>query len=262
MFTSKRARTSCTLITATLALLCFAGSASADECVELSPGKGIDELRLGMSETDKLLQKIKAEPGGIEGWFKSSRYEYQLSSGRSMKKVYIVRASLNDAKCVKLPGKAPLKADLDTLEALAAYVGECHPVQMNIGATVVNCADGVTLLQHRGGLDVQISQLQETASDKPVCAGYVAPGKGAFVPGRGKVDAISLEPGKTYCAGSRTLDTTVRPDDVLGKLRYNTCQTQANRGATTITCPYQGVEFVFAGPKLALHHLRSVPMKQ
>lgn len=231
-------------------------------CLEVVPGKGLGPFRVEMGPSEVKKAGLPISDGALKSWQNAGPYELQvLGAGRSVSGVRL-NLKKGEVRCLSAAGREDLRDGLDTPEAIAAWIGECGPLQVKTGASTISCADQVMVLQSLGGLDVHVGpDVSPPASEGPICAGYVAPGQGAYLPKQGKVDHIDLEPGKTYCAGGRTLDTSIVEADVLGKLRFNTCKTERLRGGTHVTCPYQGVKLSFAGPKGALHRVAAVPMK-
>ncbi|MFN3199953.1 MAG: hypothetical protein ACE366_16275 [Bradymonadia bacterium] len=231
-------------------------------CVQVQPTKAIGPFDLGMTIKD--VEKIGAvEDGGIDVWKKVGHTELQFDKADGDdRKVVAVRHSLNSETCLEMGTQPRLESDVNVPEAIASWLGNCGALETRTGGNVLTCEKGVTVLQHMGGVDIEVRADAATQSKQAKCAGYVAPGQGAWLPGKGKVDMIDVEPGKTYCGGSRQFTTELVEADVLGKLRFNTCDIQRNRGATVATCPYQGMQMIFAGPKGALHKISSVAMKK
>lgn len=210
------------------------------------PGESLGPIKLGMTEAQLAATKIAIKPGRFETERRVGVFDVQIKDG----KVASISYELGkDGQPILLGGKAFTPT---TPQAIAAAATQCGPLDMRIGGNIIECAPGLVIGQHMGGLAITV-QPAATRSEAPVCAGYLEPGN--------PKSALELTPGVPYCLPSRVVTTATVEADVLGKLSYNTCRTERNIGATVVTCAYQGTRFVFAGPTGALHRVEGVPFK-
>lgn len=232
-------------MTPTLSLLVTLAAPPAGP-VEILPGKSLGAIPLGVPEVE-LVKFGPVSPGAIETWRKVGPYEVQIEGGKVVQVALDLTPELATLKIgdALIQPKAP--------EDMAIHLGGCGPLQIRTGGNIIECTSGAIAGQHMGGLTVRVVPPTK-ASDQPVCAAYVVPGRDG--------DRTVLEPGKSYCAADRVLTTEIVQADVLGKLGYNTCQVQPNEGATLVTCPFQGVRFVFGTPEGKLARVEGVPLKQ
>ena len=219
--------------------------------VVVVPGQSLGPIALGASEADLVKAGLQIKPGRFETERRVGAFDVNFKDGKVSSVAFEMGNGLKDRGTVLHIGAA--RAFGTSAQAIASHLKGCGPMQRNRGGNVIECTSGATVVQHMGGLAVRVGPAAK-ATDAPVCAGYLEPGN----PG----SKLNIEPGKTYCLPSRLVNSGVRPEDVLGRLRYNTCQTQALIGATTVTCPFQGTRFMFAGPKGMLVEVGGVPMKK
>lgn len=215
--------------------------------VPVVPGQSLGGIALGTAEADLGKTGLPVSPGAIDTWRKVGPYEVQIDGGK------VVQISLDLSSLFNTLKIGDQIVRPQAPEDMAAHLGGCGPLEMRTGGNIIECTSGAMAGQHMGGLTVRVVPPSQ-ASDQPVCAGYIVPGRDG--------QRLPLEAGKTYCAGSSVLTTAIVQADVLGKLRYNTCQTQPSEGATVVSCPYQGVRFVFASPAGTLARIEGVAIKQ
>ncbi|MGK0359068.1 MAG: hypothetical protein ACI9U2_001364 [Bradymonadia bacterium] len=219
--------------------------------VTLVPGQSLGPIALGASEAELVKAGLSITPGRFETERRVGQFDVTFADGK------VSRIALELGKGPMGSGTILSIGETQFVglspQQIAAVIGGCGPMQRNRGGKVIECGSGATVVQHKGGMGVRVGPAS-TSINAPVCDGYLEPGNAK--------SKLKVEPGKTYCLPSRLVNSAVRPDDVLGSLRYNTCQEQPNRGATTITCPFQGTRFVFAGPTLVLTEVSGVPMQK
>lgn len=213
----------------------------------IMPGHGVGALKLGMTEAQVRAAGLPIKPGRFETERRVDQFDVRFKDG------VVVAISLELGKQPQALHIGRTGVQSTSAQALAKATAGCGPLERRTGGNIIQCASGLLIAQHMGGLAVTV-QAPATRSDAPVCDDYLEPGNPA--------SKISVQPGKAYCLPSRVVTTKTVQADVLGALRYNTCQTQANRGATVVTCPYQGTRFIFAGPTLVLAEVHGVPLKQ
>lgn len=243
-----------TLLAALLTLGLATSAAAQDTCIEIQPGQAVGPLRLGMSQAEFDKLKLPVTKNEFDQTLHGP-YQVQFTQGE----LSHVGVDGRLAACLQVKGSA---VKLDGRKAqpaeLAAQLKDCGPLHANLGGNVIYCKRGISLTQSLAGLELRLDS--QSTEPKAICDGYVVPGDP-----QGSARAVKVQEGKRYCVGTRTLSSTVKPDDLTdlaGELRYNTCRKTQSRGATTVSCDYQGVKFIFAGPTLALDSIEAVPLKQ
>ncbi len=243
-----------------LSVMVLVSSASAQSpCVTLKPGKSLGKISIGMTQAQLKATGLPIKDGFTEGVFEVGQYQVWTDKTG----VTAVRLSLGGVQCLEIPGKSRLNISQKTPMAdIAQYLGTCGPIAHNRGGNVIACGDNTGVLGHMGGMDIGIGD--HFSAPATTCDAYITPG----APGS-KTASVEVEENKTYCVDSRVfspqLTSKLKPADLTaldGELRYNTCKTTANRGATVVDCPYQGVSFVFGGPTLMLSKINAIEMKQ
>lgn len=211
------------------------------------PGQSIGPITLGMTEAAIVRTGIQVKPGRFDQERRVGVFDVTFTDGKVSGVSYALGESGQPLRIngTALTPKSP--------QQMAALIKGCTPMQRNYGGNVIECTSGATIVQHMGGLGIRVGAPAAVTS-KPTCAGYLEPGNPS--------SSLEIKPGKTYCLPTRTVTTALRPADVLGTLRYNTCQEEVAIGGTTITCPFQGTQFIFAGPGAVLHAVKGVAMKQ
>jgi len=252
-------RTTLGAIVTLLLTLALAATASAqDNCKSFDPGHGATPFTFGMKKPDLGKFGYEVKPGFTDGVFEVGPYTIWLDATG----VTTIAVDASALPCLVPAGakskKAPrIDASKARMEELATFFGGCGLLQMNTGANVIDCANGITILQSMAGIELRTSK--EARPVETPCDAYVTPGATDAT-----TKAVDVKPGKVYCVGTRTLTADVSPADITaldGKLRYNTCPRTDNRGGTTVQCDYDGVRFLFAGPKQALHRIEAIPTK-
>ena len=219
--------------------------------VVVAPGISLGPVALGAREADLVKAGLQIKPGRFETERRVGAFDVNFKDGKVSSVAFEMGNGLKGRGTVLHIGAA--RAFATSAQAIASHLAGCGPMQRNLGGNVIECTSGATVVQHMGGIGVRVGPAAD-ATDEPVCAGYLEPGNPA--------SKLEVEPGKTYCLPSRLVNSGVRPKDVLGRLRYNTCETKVLIGATTITCPFQGTRFMFAGPTAMLVEVSGVPMKK
>lgn len=219
--------------------------------VTVVPGLSLGPVVLGASEADLVKAGLSITPGRFETERRVGQFDVTFADGKVTKIAFeLGKGPMGSGSTLRI-GKTQFAGQ--SPQQVAALIAGCGPMQRNRGGNVIECSSGATVVQHMGGMGVRVGPAA-TSMSGPICDGYLEPGNAK--------SKLKIEPGKTYCLPTRLVNSAVRPDDVLGRLRYNTCQKQPNRGATTITCPFQGTRFVFAGPTLVLTEVSGVPMQK
>lgn len=216
--------------------------------VAATPGRSFGPLALGMTAAQVKATGLPLKPGRFEGEQGVGGFWVRMAGGK------VTSISLDFAKGAPAPikvGKHTTTAD--SAQAIAKAAAGCGPLQRRTGGNVIECTSGLVVAQHLGGVTVTV-EAAATQSDAPTCADYLVPGDPA--------SKIDVQPQKSYCLPARVVTAKTVEKDVLGTLRYNTCKTQRNRGATVVTCPFQGTRFIFAGPYGALHRVEGVPFER
>lgn len=239
------------------ALLLPAATAAAQDatCPEIKPGVSIGPVRVGMPRADLDKLKLTIQPGFNENNLKVGALQVYLKDGV----VEAVGADSGAVSCVTLHGKNQLKLDETPMEEIAArFTGLCGPHQFNTGATVIDCKNGLSILQHLGGKELRV---ERTPPDVQVtCDAWVMPASTS----RTTAEADVL-PNKRVCFQGRDFTADLTPDDIIplsGKRHINTCERTTARGATTLSCHYDGVRLTFAGPKLTLARMEAIPLRK
>lgn len=236
-----------------MSLLSWSGAAVAEDCTKLEPGKSLGPVELGMSRAQLEATGLPLSAGPIDTWFDLGPYSVHLEDDA------VVAIGLDSSKgsCVLLDGQS--LALSERLEDLAAAIpGQCGPLQYNIGATVVDCADGLMLLEHLGGKELRVLPAPRPLEQS--CDAYVSPGTDA------KRSAVAeLDEQTKVCFGGRVLTADLEPDDVqklAGKMHISTCERTDNLGATLLDCHYSGVRLTFSGPNLKLSRVEGIAIRE
>ncbi len=131
------------------------------DCVEMTPGKSLGPIAIGMSRADLERSGLALQPGPIMTWFEIGPYTVRMENDQ------VATIGLDGAHglCVRVAGQdVSLEESLEDLTQ--AIPGQCGPAQFNIGATVVDCAAGVMLLQHRAGIDLRVLAATPVVEDE------------------------------------------------------------------------------------------------
>lgn len=207
------------------------------------PGQSIGPIKLGQTLAQLQATKIEIKPGRFDGERRVGAFNVQFKGDK------VTSISFDMGKAGQPISLNNKKFTPTTPQAIATAAGACGPLQRRTGGNIIECITGLTIGQHLGGLTVTV-EAPAASTANVTCDGYLEPGN--------PKSALEVQPGKVYCLPTRTVTTATVEKDVLGKLSYNTCRTQRNRGATVVTCAFQGTRFIFAGPQGALHRVEGV----
>lgn len=253
------------LISAATSLLLAASTsafAAKEPCIPFEPGKKLGPIALGASQADLDATKLKTKPGFTQGVLEVGPYTVWIDPAGKVETVALGLAK--GVRCLTVAGKELPAASGP--EAIAVAVAGCGPIDIRIGGNVIDCPSGAFIAQHLGGVEVRATKPADPKQDR--CEGYATPGVSIAGPKGAKIVAgktpvsLEVESGKKYCLPGRAVGTDLAPEEVTKKLGFDTCRTTTAIGATTVRCPYHGVQFVFAGPNNALHKIetfKSIP---
>lgn len=244
---------SVTFLIAAVSLLVVASTASAGpKCPKVTPGKSIGPISLGMSKADLVKTGLKVKARDAR-WVTVGPFEAMLKKD----KVVSISADSTRNSCMLL-GKNKIKLDKASLTTLAAAAPtKCGPIQINLGATLAECEDGLSLVSPRGALQIRVTA---TTRVETVCDAWVEPGAP-----KSKLASANVAAGKNVCVDTRVFTSDLTPSDVVkvgGKAHISTCKQVDSGGATLLNCSFSGIRLIFSGPKHTLQRIQSIKLRK
>jgi len=229
----------------------------AATCPAVLPGEALGPVRLGMTLAELEGLGLEVRPAHHPNAREVGPYRVTLTEGR----ITTVGLESDDdgGDCVRIDDADVVLAEVPLAELAAHWPGQCGPLQMNIGANVIDCAHGVTVLAHRAGKAVRVTA--ERAAVPIRCDAYVAANAAA----RPRVRTADVPAGARVCFQTRVLTSDLTPDDVTkvtSPQHISTCVRTDGVGGTMLECHFQGVRLIFGGPGPSLRRVESIPIRQ
>lgn len=232
-----------------------AAALAAAPCPTVTPGAALGPITIGMTVADLEGLGLSVAPGSALGPTKAGPYEVWLTDGR----VTTVGVDSATTACVRVGDAEVALADASLDELATYWPGRCAPLQINLGANVIACTGGLSLIGHRAGKQVRVTS--DKVDVPVVCASRVV----ADAVARPRVAAADVTEGDNVCFGPRVFTHELVPDDVLpvtSRHHISTCERRDAVGATTLDCHYSGVRLIFTGPKQRLSRVESLPLRE
>ena len=245
-----------------LLVVLLLAAAPEKKCLDLVPGASLGPVTLGMTRAEATRLKIgigiqplppAADPLNVKGEPRAL-----LNAAGTVEQIH---HSLVDVPCVSTGKGRTLPASARP-EELAMMIGSCSPTEVLEGGNVIRCG-GVEIWWAgwggKGGVELRVRDVASGVK----CDGYIVPGDrtvSATAVHRAKEadKGLEIEAGKRYCLGTQVITNELKPAEVAGKLRLDSCATET--GGEQVSCPHQGVRFRFGGPRAALSRVEVIEL--
>jgi hypothetical protein len=199
--------------------------------VKVVPGSSLAEVKLDSGEAD--LKKLGLTPrASMPGWFErteSGQRFAPLSARIENGKVIDIDLTLSPDDAVDWgTGAGPVR---ESLSDMAKRYGKCGPIDPRMGATWVQCDDGVSFVQTIAGRGIRLQK-----SPKPkehLCHDYAEQGR-----------TVEVAQGRTVCLGKLALTRATMLAQVEAASELGFCETVTDKsGVSTRRC--RGTHLVF-----------------